>query len=223
MRSTSTSRTPASTRGRSTSWSRSATCARSRPIRSRSRRAPGWRCRRTIPRRAASTTCAARRRAMSAGSREQGFTLAGAMLLVAVLGAGMAAYGELASHSAQRDREQELLFIGNQFRQAIGSYYERTPGAVKQFPQKLDDLLQDKRHPMPQRHLRRVYLDPMTGSREWGIVKAPGGGGIMGVHSLSQAAPIKTGNFAARDAALEGAGTYSGWQFAYVPPFIAPR
>ena len=159
---------------------------------------------------------------MSAGSREQGFTLAGAMLLVAVLGAGMAAYGELASHAAQREKERELLFIGNQFRQAIGSYYERTPGAVKQFPQKLEDLLQDKRHPMPQRHLRRVYVDPMTGSREWGILKAPGGG-IMGVHSLSGTAPIKSGNFTVRDAALEGAASYSGWQFAYVPPFVATR
>jgi type II secretory pathway pseudopilin PulG len=159
---------------------------------------------------------------MSAGSREHGFTLAGAMLLVAVLGAGMAAYGELASHAAQREKEQELIFIGNQFRQAIGSYYELTPGAVKQFPQKLDDLLQDKRHPMAQRHLRRLYADPMTGQREWGLVKAPEGG-IMGVHSLSQAAPIKSGNFTPRDAALNGAASYSGWQFAYAPPIVAAR
>jgi hypothetical protein len=134
----------------------------------------------------------------------------------------MAAYGELASHAAQREKEQELIFIGNQFRQAIASYYEFTPGAVKQFPQKLDDLLQDKRHPMAQRHLRRLYADPMTGQREWGLVKAPEGG-IMGVHSLSQSVPIKTGNFGARDAALNGATSYSGWQFAYVPPIVAAR
>src|SRR3954464_14476503 len=105
---------------------------------------------------------------MSAGSREQGFTLAGALILIAVAGAGMAAYGELASHAAQREKEQELLFVGNQFRRAIGAYYERTPGAVKRFPRSLDELLEDKRHPVATRHLRRVYADPMTGKREWG-------------------------------------------------------
>jgi type II secretory pathway pseudopilin PulG len=136
---------------------------------------------------------------MSAGRREQGFTLAGALIVTALLGAGMAAYGEIASHAAQREKERELLFVGHQFRQAIGAYYERTPGAVKRFPQKLDDLLQDKRHPMPQRHLRRLYADPMTGKREWGVVSAPEGG-IMGVYSLSEAKPIK-----------------SEWQFVYNP------
>lgn len=153
---------------------------------------------------------------MSAGSGERGFTLAGMMLLVGVLGAGMAAYGEIASHAAQREKEQELLFVGHQFRQAIAAYHERTPGAVKRFPQKLEELLQDSRHPMPQRHLRRIYADPMTGKREWGLVAAPEGG-IMGVHSLSQEAPIKSGGFAARDAALADAARYADWRFSHIP------
>jgi type II secretory pathway pseudopilin PulG len=154
---------------------------------------------------------------MSAGSRQQGFTLAGALLLIGVLGAGMAAYGELASHAAQREKEQDLLFVGNQFRQAIGTYYERTPGAVKRFPPTLEDLLQDKRHPMPQRHLRRLYADPLTGKPQWGMVAAPQGG-IMGVYSLSEAQPVKSGGFAARDGAFAAAGRYSDWQFIYLPP-----
>lgn len=153
---------------------------------------------------------------MSAGSGQRGFTLAGALILIAVLGAGMAAYGELASHAAQREKEQELLFVGQQFRQAIGAYYERTPGAVKRFPQTLDELLLDKRHPVAQRYLRRLYADPVTGKAQWGVVAAPQGG-IMGVHSLSDAAPVKTGGFAARDAALQGAGRYADWHFTYVP------
>jgi type II secretory pathway pseudopilin PulG len=154
---------------------------------------------------------------MSAGSGQRGFTLAGALILIAVLGAGMAAYGEMASHAAQRDKEQELLFAGNQFRQAIGAYYEGTPGAVKRFPQKLEELLQDQRYPTPRRHLRRIYADPMTGKREWGLVQAPQGG-IMGVYSLSEAQPVKSGAFAARDSALEGAQRYSDWRFFYLPP-----
>lgn len=153
---------------------------------------------------------------MSAGSAQRGFTLAGALLLVAVLGAGMAAYGQLASLAAQREKEQDLLFIGNQFRQAIGEYYERTPGVVKSFPRSLDELLLDKRHPMPQRHLRKLYADPLTGKREWGIVPAPGGG-IMGVHSLENARPIKSGGFTTGDVAFIGAQRYSDWQFVYTP------
>jgi type II secretory pathway pseudopilin PulG len=158
---------------------------------------------------------------MSAGSRERGFTLAGALILIGLLGAGMAAYGEIASHAAQREKEQELIFVGNQFRQAIRAYYEQTPGAVKRFPQKLDELVLDPRHPMPVRHLRRLYADPMTGKPDWGVVIAPQGG-IMGVHSLSQAAPIKSGRFAVRDSLLEGAASYSQWQFSHAPLGVSP-
>jgi type II secretory pathway pseudopilin PulG len=153
---------------------------------------------------------------MSAGSAQGGFTLAGTLILIAVLGGGMAAYGQIASHAAQRDKEQELLFVGNQFRQAIAEYYERTPGVVKSFPRSFDELLLDKRHPMPQRHLRRLYADPLSGKPEWGIVKAPGGG-IMGVHSLQDRRPIKSGGFTARDVAFTGAQRYSDWQFVYAP------
>ena len=154
---------------------------------------------------------------MSAGRREKGFTLAGALILIAVAGAGMAAYAEMASHAAQRENEQELLFVGNQFRQAIGAFYEGTPGAAKQFPRKLEDLLQDQRYPALRRHLRRIYADPMTGKREWGLVQAPQGG-IMGIYSLSQSQPIKSGAFALRDRDLEGArARYADWQFTYAP------
>ena len=158
---------------------------------------------------------------MSAGRRDRGFALAGALVLIAVLGAGMAAYGELASHAAQREKEQELLFVGNQFRQAIASYYERSPGGAKRYPRKLEDLLEDQRFPMVQRHLRRLYADPMTGAAQWGLVESPEGG-IMGVHSLSQAAPLKTAGFAVRDSLLEGAGRYSQWHFSHAPLGASP-
>lgn len=145
----------------------------------------------------------------------------GALIIVGVMGAGLAAYGELASHAAQREKERELLFVGNQFRQAIGAYYERSPGGVKRYPHKLEDLLEDKRHLMPQRYLRKMYRDPMTGERQWGLIDAPGGG-IMGVYSLSEAQPIKTGGFAARDTTLAESARYSDWTFSYVPANPAP-
>jgi type II secretory pathway pseudopilin PulG len=156
---------------------------------------------------------------MSAG-RNAGFTLLGALILISVMGAGLAAYGELASHAAQREREQDLLFAGNQFRQAIAAYYERTPGAFKRFPQKLDELLLDTRQPVSQRYLRKIYPDPMTGKAQWGLIDAPEGG-IMGVYSLSQAQPVKSGGFAARDSDFTDAARYSDWRFTYRPAIPA--
>jgi len=157
---------------------------------------------------------------MSAG-RESGFTLLGLLLVVGVMGAGLAAYGQIYSHQAQREKEAELLFVGNQFRQAIAAYYERTPGAVKRYPQKLEDLLEDHRYPVAQRHLRRIYADPITGQRQWGLVKAPEGG-IMGVFSTSEAEPLKTGNFNLVNKHFADAKTYKDWQFFHSPSVPPP-
>ena len=146
---------------------------------------------------------------------QRGFTYLGMLVIVALLGFGLAAFGELYSHAAQREKERELLFIGNQFRDAIASYYNKSPGA-KVYPKKLEDLVEDKRFPMPQRHLRRVYRDPMTGTPEWALVEAPGGG-FMGVHSLSEETPIKSGGFSAKDADFAEVENYTKWMFTYSP------
>ena len=153
---------------------------------------------------------------MCSGSarRQQGFTYAALLIAVATVGAGAAAAGELWSQSERRERERELLFVGGQFREAVRRYYEASPGAAKSYPQHLDDLLADRRFPTPRRHLRRMYRDPITGKAEWAVVESPQGG-IMGVRSLSAAAPLKTGSFTGDDEALVGATRYSEWRFTY--------
>lgn len=112
---------------------------------------------------------------------QRGFTYIALLLAVALIGVGLIATSEVWSQSRQREKERQLLFIGNQFRQAIGRYYERTPGAVKRYPEKLQDLLEDKRYLVTQRYLRKIFRDPMTGKTEWGIIPAPGGGIIGGL------------------------------------------
>lgn len=157
---------------------------------------------------------------MSSGSvpaPQQGYTYIALLVAVAVIGIGLAATSEVWSQSRQREKEQELLFSGEQLRKAIGFYYERTPGAVKRYPEKLQDLLEDQRHLPPQRHLRRVYADPMTGKADWVLMTAPGGG-IMGVHSRSDATPLKSANFSEAHASFKGARRYSQWRFVYQPP-----
>lgn len=145
-----------------------------------------------------------------------GFTYLALLIAVALIGVGLVATSEVWSQARQREKEQELLFIGKQFRQAIERYYQRTPGAVKRYPAKLEDLLEDKRYLTPQRHLRKIFVDPMTGRPEWGLIAASGEG-IMGVYSLSQETPIKRANFAEEDASFEGAARYSQWRFIYQP------
>ena len=82
--------------------------------------------------------------------------------------------------------------------------------------QKLEDLLRDTRFLTVQRYLRTIYRDPMTGRPEWGLVPAPGGG-IMGVYSLSNARPIKTGRFRIRESSFANATSLSDWKFTYEP------
>lgn len=149
---------------------------------------------------------------MSAGRAQGGFVYVALLAVVAATGGLLAAFGEIASHAAQREKERELLFVGQQFRQAIASYYAKE----QRYPASLEDLLQDRRHPMPVRYLRRIYRDPVTGTTDWALVDAPGGG-IMGVASRSKEKPVKSGNFALRDAAFENAASYAEWQFVHVP------
>jgi type II secretory pathway pseudopilin PulG len=137
--------------------------------------------------------------------------------MVAIMSTGLALAGEVWHTSRAREKEAELLFVGNQYRNAIARYY--LSGPQRQYPRSLADLIKDPRQPGTVRHLRRLYEDPITGAAEWGLVKAPDGG-IAGVQSLSDASPLKVSSFRVRDAALEGKLKYSEWQFAFSP--IAP-
>jgi type II secretory pathway pseudopilin PulG len=139
------------------------------------------------------------------------------MFAVAIAGLLLAVTSEVSSQSRQREKEKELLYIGGQFREAIALYYQRTPGTVKRYPEKLEELLEDKRYLSMQRYLRRVYPDPITGKSQWGTIAAPGGG-IMGVHSLSDQHPIKSANFDTADQSFAGGQRYSDWKFLYEPP-----
>jgi hypothetical protein len=103
-----------------------------------------------------------------------------------------------------------LLWTGQQYARAIQAYYTQSPG-VNRFPDRLEDLLEDRRFPEPRHHLRKMYLDPM--SREpFKIVLAPDGR-IAGVHSPSDDTPLKQDNFPLRWREFKGMTHYSDWLF----------
>lgn len=135
---------------------------------------------------------------------------------------GLAGTGVVWHTVAQREKERELLFVGNQFRRAIAQYYERSPGGGNRYPQSLEDLLIDKRYLATQRYLRRVYPDPITGKPEWGLVKGPGDR-IVGIHSLSEDTPLKRTGFPTAYEEFEGKEHYNEWRFVYAPPAPAQQ
>jgi type II secretory pathway pseudopilin PulG len=146
--------------------------------------------------------------------KQQGFTYLTLLFMVAILAGGAALAGEVWETSAKREKEAELLAVGNEYRKAIERYF--LSGPQRQYPKNLSDLLKDPRMPGTVRHLRRIYPDPITGKEEWGLVKSADGG-FAGVFSLSEAAPLKTAGFAVRDASFEGKTKYAEWQFVFAP------
>jgi type II secretory pathway pseudopilin PulG len=151
--------------------------------------------------------------------RAHGFTYLTVLFIVAILTAGLALIGEVWHTSARREKEADLLFVGNQYRKAIARYY--LSGPQRQYPRSLEDLVKDPRRLGAERYLRKLYPDPITG-KEWIVVKAPDGG-ILGVHSVSDEKPFKKARFKARDAVFEGAQKYSDWKFVFQPAVAAPK
>lgn len=156
--------------------------------------------------------------------RDEGFTYLGLIILIAIIGIISAASLQMGSLLERRAAEQELLDIGAEFREALISYAAATPVGQASMPQSLDDLLKDARYPSPRRHLRKLYADPITGREEWGTITAPSaaGVGIIGVHSLSEAIPIKVGNFDAPFQDFQGKTSYRDWHFIVAAPALPP-
>ena len=147
---------------------------------------------------------------------EGGFSYLGLLTMILIMGVVLAAAGEVWHVAIKREKEQELLFVGNQFRRAIKLYYENTPLQAQRYPASLEDLLKDPRYPSTQRYLRKIYADPVNGGTEWGLIKGAGGE-ILGVHSLSMNEPVKKGSFSNPDKNFENKAKYADWVFMYVP------
>lgn len=135
------------------------------------------------------------------------------LLLFAVAAMGLFAAGAAESWAtlAQRERERELLFAGNQYREALRRYYEAIPEAVQRHPAKLEELLEDTRFAGMRRHLRQLYPDPMTGQVDWVLLRR--GEHIVGVRSRATGKPIKQSGFQKSDEEFAGAASYGDWKF----------
>ena len=148
---------------------------------------------------------------LGSAAAQRGFGYLLALFAIAAIGLLLAGAGEVWSTTMQREKEVELLWIGEQFRRALSRYQQSSPEAASRAPATLQELLEDRRFPTPRRHLRQIYRDPLTGQRDWGLVRLDGR--IVAIHSLSSARPLKQ-RFDGRDADLTGKQRYSDWLFS---------
>ena len=143
--------------------------------------------------------------------RPRGYTYLGVLFLISLLAMTAVAASAVWRVAKQRDDERELVFIGRQFEAAIEHYRAHSPDSALPYPRRLEDLLRDDRNITPQRHLRRLYVDPMTGDAQWGLIRLPDGG-IVGVHSLSDRKPYPR-TFVMAGFSAPGSTSYREWQF----------
>ncbi|MEW6369124.1 MAG: prepilin-type N-terminal cleavage/methylation domain-containing protein [Acidobacteriota bacterium] len=99
-------------------------------------------------------------------SNERGFTLVTLLVVLSVMMILMGVGMELWSSVMRQEREEELIFRGQQIVQAIRLYRAKFRGT---YPPSLKVLQEQK-------FLRKLYEDPMTEDGTWNLVVASGGG-----------------------------------------------
>jgi type II secretory pathway pseudopilin PulG len=153
-------------------------------------------------------------------SRSRGYTYLMLLFAVLIMGMVLSAAAQVWHTQSKREKEADLLFIGDEFRRAIMAYQQSNANTGDGYPKTLEALLQDPNAPVVRRFLRQIYVDPMTGKPEWGLIRLPTGG-IAGVYSLSKDAPIKTE--LPDYVTIAGSGlSYSDWKFGAAATPVQP-
>ncbi|MCI0601662.1 type II secretion system GspH family protein [bacterium] len=93
------------------------------------------------------------------GRFEDGYTLAGVMVLIGIMSIMMAMSLPVWERIKQRENEEELIFRGKEYTEAIGRYHTK----FHSFPPDLETLYKMK-------FIRKLYKDPMTEKGEWKIL-----------------------------------------------------
>ena len=157
-------------------------------------------------------------------SSSAGFTYLAVLMMVVIMGIMLGAIGESMHMVMKRDREEELLFRGEQIRYAI-ERWNNQPGRQRTPLRELKDLLKDPRSLANVKYLRRLYQDPISGE-DFVPVNDPQFG-IIGVRSPSEEEPAKKANFPLVTELnnnvqrpdiykrFEGKTKYSEWEFVY--------
>lgn len=154
--------------------------------------------------------------ARDARHAQRGMLVIGVLALIALSALTAVQAGPRWIDARQRANEEELLFVGEQYRLAIESYWRETPNAIHKMPTSIDDLILDKRFPFPKRHLRKEFRDPLA--PEQGLAEIRDGGALIGVYSKAEGTPYRQAGLTGVQKSFNGAQRYADWKFSYVPP-----
>ena len=153
--------------------------------------------------------------------RQRGYILVVTMFMAFIVAVLLIALTRWWQAEARREKERELLFVGQQFRNALAGYAASSPPGATPRPATLAELLKDDRDGTVHRHLRRIYIDPMTATDAWALDLAEDGT-VLAVHSRSESRPITPDGSSPRFRAFEGTTRYSQWRFGVFPLPPAP-
>src|SRR5215470_12523323 len=93
---------------------------------------------------------------------ESGYILLAVLFMVVLILIGLAVAAPRIAADIQRDREDDLLHRGLQYKRAIKLYNKKFGG----YPSSIDQLENTNKI----RFLRKRYVDPMTGKDDWKII-----------------------------------------------------
>lgn len=97
---------------------------------------------------------------------ERGYTMVMLIVVITVLNIVVAAALPLWSTAMKREREEELVFRGLQYAEAIRIFQRR----FGRLPVRLEELIE-----VEPRSIRQLWTDPMSGKNDWGLIINPGG------------------------------------------------
>jgi type II secretory pathway pseudopilin PulG len=142
---------------------------------------------------------------------ERGFAMAGLLVGIALLSLGLSIAMPTWRTLVQREKEEELIWRGQQYDRAIQLYRKKnaTPGAPS-----IERLIEG-------RFLRKKFQDPITGG-DFEVVGVSQAGNAPGVRQPQRGygqliAGVRSKSKARSFRVLNGRTTYADWQFTYVP------
>lgn len=111
---------------------------------------------------------------MSMGRRDRqaGYAVIVVVLLLALVAIALTAAVPSVLTQGRREREEELIFRGEQYRRAIGLFNRK----FGRLPLRLDELLYTSQLSF----LRRAWPDPMSAKGEWRVIRVGPSGEMIG-------------------------------------------
>ncbi len=95
--------------------------------------------------------------------RSSGYVLIMLLFVITAMAIGLMVAVPVWQTQIQREKEEELIFRGNQYVEAVRIFQSKKPGT---FPKTLEELVKEK-------CIRRLYKDPMSPEGTWNIVLLP--------------------------------------------------